>query len=921
MKNYFKYWGKAAGDKENGELKYHFLVYHCLDVAAVGRVLLERNSFLFDKISSLTSLKSDVLFSLMIFCLLLHDVGKFSEVFQNIFKDRFKEIFGFKSGKTKYSRRDFGHDSMGFLIWTDVIYDLMKEKYGEGWTGIVEDVLKPALGHHGQPVKSGRRNLNDYCSSEDKVAVSEFINEAVSLSGIEVFLKETAPTIDEKRLAKSTWLLAGFYTLCDWIGSNRNIFKYKTIGVNKSVNDLNQYWSELAFPRAEEAINNAGILPCKSEKQLSPLELLSHLPRDAQLTPIQREVSSLKLVKTPQLFIIEDATGAGKTEAALILCHRLMSQGCANGFYLALPTMATSDGIFPRVQKTYDNFYAEGEKPSLVLTHSTSKLRKEFTDTIIFQTMNDEPQNYGDDASSRCQAWLTDNRKKSLLAHIGVGTIDQAFLSILQNKYMTLRLIGLLGKILVIDEAHAYDAYMTKELEILLLVHAELGGSAIVMSATLPYSVRQKLVKAFSEGANIRDYAIKNNQKYPLLTHIAQDVSSGSRELHRPEWKLRERKQKVEFLHDMNEVKNIIEESLRSGKCVCWIRNSVKDARQAFVELGVLEPELFHARYTVADRLAIQKRVINSFDDKSAAKGRKSKLIIATQVIEQSLDLDFDVMITDLSPMDIILQRAGRQRRHIRDKDGNRKSHGEDERGTPTFYILSPEFESSPGKDWIKNFFPNSHMIYRNHARLWLTLKELINLPDGELRFPDHFRSLVETVYDENYEFPDTDFFQTDIKDTGKQSAEGCEARFATINYDAGYRFENTTWPEDIHAPTRLGEETTTLTLAKWNNGQITPFNQTDEHPWRNSEVTVCRKYADEEILNEEQQAAWNKIKQTLPAKGKWITLLPVTWDDATQRWRGNIKDQKGKFNSIQYCSKQGLIFAHEQDNHTEKTE
>ena len=916
-KNYYRYWGKAS--KDDG--KYHLLVYHSLDVAAVGRTLLERNSFLFDRISCLVGLKDDVLFSLLVFCLFLHDLGKFSEVFQNIFKDRFEKIFGFKSLKTSYSKRDFGHDSIGFLIWTDIIYDLMEEKYGEDWTSIIEDLLKPALGHHGQPVKSGRRNLDDYCSSKDKIAVSEFISEAVSLSGLEFFLKESAPTIDEEKMAKSSWLLSGFYTLCDWIGSNQSIFKYKTIEVNDSDNNLNQYWNNLALPRAVEAINSAGILPCKTAKLMPSLDLLAHLPQNAQLTSMQQEVSVLKFSSKPQLFIIEDATGAGKTESALILCHRLMSQGYANGFYLALPTMATADGIFPRVQKTYNNFYAEGEKPSLALTHSSSKLKKEFTDTIISQNLSGEPQDYEDDAVSRCQAWLADNRKKSLLAHIGVGTIDQAFLAILQNKYMTLRLIGLLGKILVIDEAHAYDAYMTQELEVLLRVHAELGGSAIVMSATLPYSVRQKLVKAFSIGANIGNYEIKNDQDYPLLTHIANDISSISKEIHRDAWKLRERKHKVKFLHDTNEVKNIIGENLKFGKCVCWIRNSVKDIRQAFAELKDFEPELFHARYTVADRLTIQKRVIKSFDDKSTDKERKGKLVIATQVIEQSLDLDFDVMITDLAPIDIILQRAGRQHRHIRDREGNIKYEGADERGIPTLYIVSPEFQASPEKKWIEDFFPNSHMIYKNHARLWLTLKELTNLSDETLQFPKHFRSLVEAVYDENYIFPGTSFFKTDKKETENEEANCCVARFVAINYDNGYKFENTTWPEDIHAPTRLGEETTTLTLAKWNNDYLTPFNQTDEYPWRNSEITVYRKYANEEILDEKQRAVWNKIKQALPAKGKWITLLPVTWDDETQRWHGHIKDQNRKSNPIQYCPKQGLIFAHEQQNQTEKTE
>jgi CRISPR-associated endonuclease/helicase Cas3 len=206
----------------------------------------------------------------------------------------------------------------------------------------------------------------------------------------------------------------------------------------------------------------------------------------------------MELAQDPQLIVIEEVTGGGKTEAALTLAARLLANGAADGLYLALPTMATADAMHRRVERVYQRFFADGAQPSLVLAHSMAAF------TLALECVNQTDTGYGnkehDSASGHCTAWLADSRKKALLAHVGVGTIDQALLGILPAKHQSLRLWGLLGKILIADEVHACDAYVADLLKTLLKFHTAFGGSAILLSATLPQSQRAGFIAAFAEG-------------------------------------------------------------------------------------------------------------------------------------------------------------------------------------------------------------------------------------------------------------------------------------------------------------------------------------------------------------------------------------------------------------------------------------
>ena len=215
-------------------------------------------------------------------------------------------------------------------------------------------------------------------------------------------------------------------------------------------------------------------------------------------------------------------------------------------------------------------------------------------------------------------------------------------------------------KILIVDEVHACDAYMHELLRGLLRAHAVAGGSAILLSATLPQKQRQELLHSFAQGRKWPESKV-SSKDYPLLTCLSANNFSETAVATRAEVK---RNVAVQFLAEEQAVYSLLNETAKRGQCACWIRNTVRDAVTAYQKIRELYPEvqveLFHARFALSDRLNIETQVIERFGKESCYATRTGRVLIATQVVEQSLDLDFDTLITDLAPIDLIIQRAGR---------------------------------------------------------------------------------------------------------------------------------------------------------------------------------------------------------------------------------------------------------------------
>ncbi|MHB1416581.1 MAG: CRISPR-associated helicase Cas3', partial [Chloroflexota bacterium] len=438
------------------------------------------------------------------------------------------------------------------------------------------------------------------------------------------------------------------------------------------------------------------------------------------------------------LAIVEAPMGEGKTEAGLLLAARLAARGGARGLYFALPTVATSNQMYERVRSHLAGWAGDGERVGLLLINGQAELSPQYAEALAQQRA---PGNRDPDDPIEVDSWLLP-RKRSLLSPYGVGTVDQAMMAALNVRHVTLRLLGLAGKVVLIDEVHAYDTYMSTVIDRLLAWLRALGASVVLLSATLPSARRRQLVAAFTgrEAA-----ATTADEAYPLVTIADADADGPPRRLavsgvaaaktvaleRRPDGE-GERAANARYLVDR----------LGEGGCACWICNTVDEAQRCYMTLrkvgAALPPDLrpevllFHARFPLERRQQIEKEVLGRFGP--GGERPRRAVLVATQVVEQSLDLDFDLMATQLAPVDLLLQRLGRLHRHA---DTPRPAG----LASPCLVLLEPP----RGGDGGFAFGPYGY-VYEP----FVLLKTLLALQGlGTVEVPDAVRTLVEAVYDD----------------------------------------------------------------------------------------------------------------------------------------------------------------------------
>ncbi len=869
---YFRYWGKVGKDGSG----YHLLPYHCLDVAAVGWILLDPQKPVCVGLSEQLSVKPKWLRKFFTFCLALHDVGKFSRSFQGLKTDLSPDLVK-ANASMPYSER---HDSLGFSLWRCILSKKSENNEVLRWFNEIEPWIKIVTGHHGMPPKQSGFNPNNFFTEEDNEAAKDFMSDVSALL-LKDFNFDQACT---KRVKTISWQLAGITVLADWIGSNTEHFNY--YGYDNKM-DLKAYWETIALPSAQKAVS---VMPepatVRNFESINDLFSIIHQP-----TPLQGYAVNEPLNDGPQLFILEDVTGAGKTEAAIALTHRLLSAGLADGVYVALPTMATANAMYERLGKVYQRLYDQNSTPSLILAHGARDLTETFRESVALPGNKSNGAAYGKptatedeelSASAYCNAWLADNRKKALLADVGVGTIDQALLAVLPARHQSLRLLGLRRKVLLVDEVHAYDSYMQKLLDALLEAHARQGGSAILLSATLPWNMREQLVAAFYRGLRQDAPAIVSTD-YPLATHapasndLEKDIDT------REEVK---RTVAVTRLDTEDGVFVQIQDAVNKGQCVCWIRNTVKAARETHAALSQSEwmdknyLHLFHSRFAMIDRQRIENDVLKRFGDQSGHEDRKGHVLVATQVVEQSLDLDFDILITDLAPVDLIIQRAGRLCRHVRDADGNRimGHNAKDQRGMPTIYVYSPDPTDDADENWLKDHQKGTQSVYPHIGQLWLTAKKLSY--KEKFTMPEDARDLIEGIYSDMAEDEIPEILRIASNDAiARNQAQRSMASLNGLKIKKGYTRSSGEWDEEIRIPTRLAEEeSVSMVLVKYRDGNLWPYAANSHHPWAMSVVKIPEwewKQARGKISQEFQ----NMIEE-LKVEVKflrWLEVFPLT--------------------------------------------
>lgn len=519
-------------------------------------------------------------------------------------------------------------------------------------------------------------------------------------------------------------LLSGLIVWADWIASNEELFPLRWTG---------EQWDEyveVSKLAARTAVDRLGLTRRNAWQKIDSFS--DAWPGFEQLRPVQEVVASLSSFEPEALglTIIEAPMGEGKSEAALYLATQLMARG--GGMYMALPTAATSNQMFERVKRFLEQ-HDKDAAAGVHLVHGTSWLLDAATPVVSPEIVDEGEKR----ASELALDWFRP-KKRSLLATYGVGTIDQALMSVLHVKHGFLRLFGLAGKVLIIDEVHAYDAYMSEILTLLLAWCRSLSIHVILLSATLPESKRRALIEAYTgkkSPAGTHDVALA---PYPLITTVS--TTGQTKEHSVPAGERRFRivvEPHEELLGDAAGIAKLALDKMGEAGCLCIIANTVGSAQAIYEELKRLAPGiptlLFHGRFRAADREKVEQQALTWFGKRSLlpksdpawAERPKRAILVATQVVEQSLDLDFDEMITELAPIDLLLQRSGRLHRHQRP---------ERPRTAPVLHVALPPTGSFDFGSTGHVYAP--YILMRTHLSL-----------GREWSLPEEMRSLIEAVY------------------------------------------------------------------------------------------------------------------------------------------------------------------------------
>ncbi|MCC3246302.1 CRISPR-associated helicase Cas3' [Methylocystis sp. WRRC1] len=861
--NELQFWGKAS--PANAEsTPFHPLIYHALDVAAVFEALLLTDPSVLSNMAAPFGCPSGAIVEPLSALVALHDIGKVDAKFQAKSRISWPQSLGPWPGEPAA----YDHAAGSMKLFDGPLGKLVAKLLKDDDFYAREALLAPIAFHHGKPQDrhpAGGSSLS-WGTAQNARAVAEAI-----ISAFDNHTLPTLPAISEEVARQMSWRLSGLVSLADWIGSSTDFFHYERADFTPG-----DYWSKVARPRARAALQALRIAPSPPNLDASYRTLF-----DATWAPTagQAYCSKFVLPPGPALVFVEDVTGSGKTEAALLLAQRMMIAGKAKGLFVALPTMATANAMYARMASCYRRLFATGATPSLALAHGRSRLHEGFRASVLPNHGRSEGGADGEieTVQAACSAFFADDRRKALLADVGVGTIDQALLGVLPTKYATLRQFGLAGKILIVDEAHAYDAYISRELERLLTFHAGMGGSSIILSATLPRRMKERYAAAFLGGCSYQMVAMQSDA-YPLVSTI----SPGAQPVEAPIEARADLKRRVYVarLPTVEEALDRIVVAAAQGASVAYIRNTVDDAIDAFEDLRKkgLAPILFHARFAMIDRLKVEEEALAIFGKTGTAEQRRGRVLVATQIIEQSLDLDFDLIITDLAPIDLIVQRAGRLWRHER---GPRPIAG------PQLFVVSPEPIEAAAEDWFPKFFQRAAYVYKAHGLLWLSAKVLFDA--AAIVSPEGVREMIETVYgaDAREKIPEGLRPNFDAME-GAAFGEMSHADNNLLDFFAGYAADHRAWSSDVRTPTRLGDEQTIFRLAFWKDGSLRPYAEDPDvfRAWALSEVSVrATRASGRGQYDDEVEAAARALEELWRRNGDSAVILPLI---GGAPWRAN---------------------------------
>jgi len=722
-KAYFKYWGKARKEGDEGA-PYHLLPYHCLDVAAVADEWWNSSQALQRLFVESSGLNDVQVKAWLLFFIALHDYGKLdmrfqlkaSKVVEAVYPDFDPELVAIGGlEKQKYFHGPFGFS----LFYFDFQPVFGWSPDDERWL-LWEQWLAAVAGHHGVIPQhpTSAMLLNDGLADSsiiehDQISRKAWVTELASL-----FLNPAGLSLQDQPPVFNP-LVAGFCSVADWLGSNSDDGGFEFQAYEQ---DLKAYYEQRLLIAAKLLVESGLVAAKKAYDGVASL-----LPKDLDVVPRQLQLLVDQLPCEQGLTLIEAPTGSGKTETALAYAWRLLDAGLADSIIFALPTQATANAMLKRLEDVAPLLFQH--HANLVLAHGKSRFNDDFWKIKEHYQAN-TPQGE-EEAKVQCAQWLSSSRKRVFLGQIGVCTIDQVLISVLPVRHKFVRGFGVGKSILIVDEVHAYDSYMYGLLGEVLRQQQLMGGSALLLSATLPYHQRASLAKTW--GGDLPEI---ESESYPLVTHINHQSEVTPFVLHNedlPEVRTVavEVLAKSALLADDDLVEQMLQ-AAEQGAQVVFICNLVDVAQATAKRLrqqNRVDIDLFHARYRFCDRQTIERKVLEKYGKDGARK--EGSILVATQVVEQSLDLDFDWMITQLCPVDLLFQRLGRLHRHNRPRPAGFEE--------PRCSVLIPDDDD----------YGYHGLIYGNTRVLWRTAQKLIRA-EGKIVFPDAYREWIEKVYQED---------------------------------------------------------------------------------------------------------------------------------------------------------------------------
>lgn len=677
-----KIWAKTAPKKS--------LINHMMETGIVAKCLTDTNGIyhpVLNRLSEITGCDSDTLLTKIVFICAIHDIGKIHPTFQGRDEETLEMLRQENLNQVSFDTR-FRHEQYGANIFDRLSVDDADMKNSDIISQIIRmhhqkeqkknsdiDIIKIDDKEKAKKWRHIQNEIYDYVKNVFQFDNLNLINKNISKS--ELFVVQNA--------------ILGIMITSDWIASNNYVFD------NQSYENIDEFLKSRKI-LALKFLNNEGMI----RQQIAVMQdFKSAFGFNGR--PVQNDVEKIVHKNDIKCMLIESDCGSGKTEAALYAAAVLGNHSGLSGIYMGLPTGVSAEAIQDRV----DEF---------LISHGMRNTKLYTSKSMLLREPDKKP------------VW-TDMSRQRLLAASAVGTVDQVMTAARLVRFESVRMDGLASKVLIIDEIHAYDAYMLAVIKDLLKICGELGVPVIMLSATLPISTKSDLLGVLGDGN------IELHNGYPMISYVTKDGKVHEHVSHQymPDKKIS--CELLPILNDNDKIARYAVDAVKDGGCECVIMNTVADAICVYDKIKKSKKNdckivLYHSRMTINARDEISREIL-AMCGKDRTKRPERVIIVGTQVLEQSLDIDVDYMITAICPIDLLFQRIGRYHRH-----GDAGTIREHVVVANTVQVLIPATLSSYG---------GTEYVYEK-CYLDATI-DAINEHNGHLLIPSGMPDMINYVY------------------------------------------------------------------------------------------------------------------------------------------------------------------------------